>query len=265
MSPVRALVPLFPLLVGCAHGGSYSEPASPPPPTPNSSSATDAVVEPEKEATDQERAIAAVEPEGPNPPTPPMEMPTECALGSEPCVPPLPFVKGLCQGKYPSVALVMFEKSSPWTRIYIRQETVDAVNTQGGPSSDQDLVFGEELLLLRDTAADASGIQVSGGGYFVLRWDGTCATVAPHEVVDYAPGMLKNAPVVWKYLDAPLRDALLKKPNIKNAHSLERAECRGARPGQGTPTCQRARRLLNTHLTLAVRGGMNLPDPERLP
>jgi hypothetical protein len=174
-------------------------------------------------------------------------------------------VKRLCKGKYPSVAIVMFEKSSPWTRVYIRQEHVDAVNTQGGPSSDAKLLFGEEVILLFDTSANAAGIQVSGSGYFVLRWDGTCATVGSDEVVDYAPGALKNAPVVWKYLDAPLREALLTKPNIKNAHTLLHDECKGARPGQGSPQCERARRLLNAHLTLAVRSGMELPIPEQLP
>jgi hypothetical protein len=159
----------------------------------------------------------------------------------------------------------MFEKSSPWTRGYVRLEEVDAVNTQGGPSGDQNLVFGEEVIILQDTNANKDGFQVSGGGYFVLRWDGTCSTVSDGEVVDYAPGALKNAPVVWKYLDPTLREALLENPNVKNAHALLRSECRGARPSQGDSDCRRARRLLNAHLTLAVRSGMHLPPPKRLP
>ncbi len=263
MRSVRALLPLFPLLVGCTHGGIAPEPATvPSEPTSPTVAKAGVVVEPTEEAVE----ATATEPEiTEDTPAPPMEMPMDCVEGSDLCVPPLPFVERLCKGKYPSVAVVMFEKSSPWTRIYVRQEEVAAVNTLGGPSSDQKLVFGEEIILLHDTTGNSTGIQVSGGGYFVLRWDGTCSTVASHEVVDYAPGMLKNAPIVWKYLDPSLREALLQKPNIKNAHSLERAECRGARPGQGGPTCQRARRLLNTHLTLAVRSGIELPEPERLP
>jgi len=261
MRSVCALVPLLSLLVGCAHSGSAPEPVAAPPPKSEATTRTEPKI-----AVEPREETARIEPEASDEePNTPMEMPTGCAEGLEPCVPPVPFVTRLCKGKYPSVAVVMFEKSSPWTRVYIRQEEVEAVNTQGGPSSDQKLVFGEEIILLEDTTANSSGIQVSGGGYFVLRWDGTCATVAPYEVVDYAPGALKNAPVVWRYLDAPLREALLQKPNIKNAYSLEREECHGARPGQGGPTCERARRLLNTHLTLAVRSGMNLPEPERLP
>ena len=263
MRLVRVLVPLLPLVVACTRSGEVPEPAAPTPDPAPQSAAPDA----QKVAAEPETTESTVDPSpeaAPESPEP-MTMPTECAEGSELCVPPLPFVKELCRGKYPSVAVVMFEKSSPWTRGYVRLEEVDAVNTQGGPSGDQNLTFGEEVIILQDTNANKDGLQVSGGGYFVLRWDGTCATVSDGEVVDYAPGALKNAPVVWKYLDRTLREALLENPNVKNAHALLREECRGERPSQGGPSCQRARRLLNAHLTLAVRSGMHLPPPERLP
>jgi hypothetical protein len=194
-----------------------------------------------------------------------LPFPTECATDDEPCVPPRAFVKRLCRGKFPSVSIVMFEKDTPWTRVYVRQPEVEAVNTVGGPSSEQNLVFGEELLLLEDTSASSGGIQVSGSGYFVLRWDGTCVTVGAEEVVGYAPGALKNAPIVWRYLDNSIQDALLKKSTVKNAYGRQREQCKGARPGQGDHRCEKARELLNAYLTMAVRSGIELPEPEKRP
>src|SRR6187549_2043864 len=53
------------------------------------------------------------------------DLPTQCA-GNTPCVPPAHFAESLCKGSYPSVALAMFEKSSPWQRKWVNVRALEA-------------------------------------------------------------------------------------------------------------------------------------------
>ena len=196
----------------------------------------------------------------------PQILPTTCAGTEGRCAPPDDFVERLCQDKYPGVAIAMFEKSTPWTRLYVRMAEIDSVNTTGGPAADAKLVFAEELLLLREHGSGNGGFQVSGaGGYLVLRWDGTCATVSSDEVVEYYPGFPKAAPIVWKYIDSDLRDALLADSHIKLARQTYMHQCRGMRPGMEAGPCKHATQVLNDSVVLAVRKGIDLPPPDRIP
>ncbi len=49
------------------------------------------------------------------------QLPADCAeKGGKLCLPPMAFVKRLCSGFYPDVALAMLAKGTPWQRGYLR-------------------------------------------------------------------------------------------------------------------------------------------------
>lgn len=199
--------------------------------------------------------------------TAPKELPTTCEKKDDLCLPPRTFVKRLCQGAYPGAAIRLFEKSSPFSRGYVRVRSMQPVNTLGGPASDAALTFGEEVLVLTRTgAAQAGDMQMSGmGGYDVLRWDGTCATLADGELARYAPTAPRNAPIAWQYIDTNIQQALLENQGIDKARKTQRKHCQGASLGRRSASCIDADAKLNERIVLAVRTGMNLPAPERLP
>ncbi|HLM73190.1 MAG TPA: hypothetical protein VK459_10880, partial [Polyangiaceae bacterium] len=59
------------------------------------------------------------------------ELPTTCTPNEAGlCVPPEEWVKRLCGGSFPDVALAMFGKGTPWTRGYLRR-TMDAWSASG--------------------------------------------------------------------------------------------------------------------------------------
>lgn len=193
------------------------------------------------------------------------ELPTVCAGAESDCVPPPEFSERLCQGKFPSLALRMFEKSSPWKRLYVDVEKLEPVNAYGGPRSEGSLQFGEEIVLLKNAGSPGKdGVQVSGANDVdILRWDGTCATVRAELLVSYMPGMLKSAHITWKYLENSVQEALLANPRVRDAHATYRSACRSSSipPKQ----CQRATVRLDRAIVLSVRTGMELPMPEKLP
>src|SRR5687768_8791442 len=72
-------------------------------------------------------------------------MPTECAKRDDNmCVPPGKWVDKLCQDTFPSLALVMFKKGTPWTRGYLNRKT-KAWNASGGASEQDFVEFDEEV------------------------------------------------------------------------------------------------------------------------
>jgi hypothetical protein len=158
----------------------------------------------------------------------------------------------------------MMQKGQPWIRGYIRVEDADTLNTLGGPTGESKLVFGEEVVILRGKVESASHIQISGtGGFIVLRWDGTCATLAEHELVTWVPGLPRHAPLVWKYLGDGVQDALLLSQRVRLARKEHRAQCKGARFGRSAQ-CLRATEKLNQAIVVAVRTGTKVPFPERI-
>lgn len=216
--------------------------------------------------TSPELVAAAPAPPAPAPPT--TELPVRCRPVGELCLPPADFVERLCRGSFPGLALAMFQKSSEWTRGYFTIGLMDPVNTLGGPRSDAQLARGEELIVLhrRGDGAGSGGMQMSGyGGYFVLRWDGTCATLMDGELSLKPPGTLRNPPVPWKYVDDNLQQVLLERPEIQRARDRQRKQCRGAGLGAQGKACQQADKELSDRIVAAVRGGLTLPVPQRLP
>jgi hypothetical protein len=196
----------------------------------------------------------AVDPQAPH-----AGLPTECYTQGEQCLPPPDFVDRLCRAAHVGTAIRLFSKSSPFTRGYVRMREVRAVNLRGGPAGDTPLIFAEEVLLLaRHGGSD--GMQVSGvGGYDVLRWDGTCATLSSDEVVTRVPAPPRHAPFAWKYLDDSIQEALLQNDTIRSAQAAERKRCRGTSDGERSASCRDAVKRLNDNVVSAVRSGMELP------
>ncbi len=191
-------------------------------------------------------------------------LPTTCATMGDLCLPPAGFAPRVCSGKNPDLALYMMQKGQPWTHGYIRVENIDTINTLGGPTGDTQLVMGEEVIVLRGRTEKAGNVQVSGtGGYIVLRWDGTCATLAEHELVTWIPGLLHHATLVWKYLGDDVQAALLENGRVREARKKHREQCQGANLMKN-PVCLKATERLNEAIVLAVRTGTKVPSPERL-
>lgn len=251
---MRTLLPLglLGVLVGC---GS----ATPPPqePEPRGPPPADAPV-----ATDAAPAAPA-EPEEPELFA---TLPPGCDSDA-PCVPPATFARAMCQGRFEALTLTMFEKSSPWQRLYLKAEYVEAVNAHDKHLTAEPIVFGEEVLVLRDgsEAGKDGALRVGSSDIDVLRWDGTCATVAREMFVTTMMPEVKAPPISWRHLGGNLRGALLKSKYVRMSHEREKEVCRGERASDPSPACEKARRMLQDSITVAVRGGISLPTPDELP
>ena len=88
------------------------------------------------------------------------QVPTTCETTDKFCMPPAAFVKRLCGGFYPDVALGLFAKGSPFTRGYLTRDT-EAWNASGGASSSDKLLFDEEVLVLYRRVPDTGGMVVT--------------------------------------------------------------------------------------------------------
>jgi hypothetical protein len=195
------------------------------------------------------------------------QIPAECATpGDKTCTPPKPFVKRLCGGFFPEVALAMFGKGTPWTRGYLRRE-VEAWNASGGVSSSDKLVFDEEVLIMVFRSADSGGMVVSGstGSYDVLRWNGTCASLMGEEVTTRQPPAPKYAKIPWKSLGEATREALLANDKVGKIAAERKKECKGATMGEVSAKCEKADSMLSTSVIDYVRSGGALPAPAKMP
>jgi len=177
------------------------------------------------------------------------------------CRPPREIVSRLCAGKNPSVAVAMFAASSPWQRSYIRVQQVDPINTLGGPSSEKDLVFDEEVIVLDGLAGAPTEVSVSGSnGHHVLRFDGTCATVMDDELTQRRPPAPRHAQLNWGHLDTDLQQALLEDPDVKKARRTQRAACRGSSQLNADASCAEAQQRLGDAIVKAIQRPVALPD-----
>jgi hypothetical protein len=243
--PIAAL--LFTASIA-ACGAAHPPPAPPPAPTAEPVEAPKKPVDPDD--------------------LPATELPKACeAADGKLCLPPKAFVKRLCGGFFPDVALAMLAKGTPWTRGYLRMN-VDAWNASGGVTSADKLVFDEEVLIVTHRAADAGGMQVSGsagGSYDVLRWDGTCASLMGEEVTTKLPPAPKHAKIPWKSLDDKIKDALLSDAKIAKVSAERKKECKGAAIGDVSAKCVRADTGLDAAVFDYVRAGGSIPAPSKLP
>ncbi len=194
-------------------------------------------------------------------------MPDTCETKGNVCLPPAAFVKRLCEKGSPDVALAMLGKGTPWSRGYLRVKSAEAWNASGGASSQDKLVFDEEFIVLTHRAADTGGMQVSGagGGYDVLRWDGSCASLSDEEVTLKTSPTPQAAKIPWKYLADNIQAALLADPKINKVYTDRRKECKGATMGDVSLKCVKLDDLLSKVVVDFVRGGGAIPPPPALP
>ena len=76
---------------------------------------------------------------------------------------------------------------------------------------------------------------------------------------------VKAPPISWRHLGGNLRGALLASKYVKISHEREKDVCKGESAANPSPACEKARRMLNDAITVAVRGGISLPTPDELP
>ncbi len=227
--------------------------------------AKEAVVAPPPAATAAPE-VASAKPVDPDD-APSTALPSACASADDKvCLPPKPFVKRLCAGFFPDTALAMFKKGTPWTRGYMRMN-VEAWNASGGMSSSDKLVFDEEVLIVAHRSADTGGMTVSGstGSYDVLRWDGTCASLMGEEVTTKPAPAPKYAKIPWKSLDDKLKETLLTDAKVGKLAADRKKECKGATSGDVSLKCVKADEGLVKAVVDFVRGGGEIPQPQKLP
>ena len=241
---LAALAPLLPAACGGA----------PPPAAATTPTAEAAPATPAAPAAEEEKASTT--------------LPGECEdKGKKLCLPPPAFVKRLCSGFYPDVALAMLAKGAPWSRGYLRVKSAEAFYASGGVSSQDKIVFEEEFVLLTHREAETGGMVVSGAGgsYDVLRWDGSCASLQDEEVSLTGPSSPKYAKIPWKSLDDKVKDALLANVKINKVYMDRRKECKGATIGDVSLKCVKLDDLLSTVVVGYLRDGGSVPPPAKLP
>lgn len=195
------------------------------------------------------------------------DIPKACPGSEETCEPPPSFVETMCKGKYPDFALLAFSKAVPWAKAYVKDGPIKPVNLYGGALGPRYIERGEEVVLLKKRGPGGSGgMQISGpGDVDVLRWDGTCATIGEETLVNYMPASMISIRIVWKFLEAPTQEALLKNNWVRNARAVQRKVCHDSSVRNPKPKCDNAMKVLTDAITVAVRGGVLLPEPSHLP
>jgi hypothetical protein len=196
------------------------------------------------------------------------EVPQKCADGQAEgiCAPPSSFVKAMC-GTYPKpdVALIMFSKSSPFTRVYMNRN-MEGWYTSGQQSTSAKLVFDEEVVVLAHPKASTGGMVIGNGGtnYDVIRIDGICSSVEPEAITLKRPPSPKYATIPWQQLEKNVKDALLADPGVAKAEAARRKECKGTTGlGMLTPGCAKADdKLSSTIADFVAKGGMT-PMPKK--
>lgn len=244
------------LLVAAFAMGCGGAPAPAESPEASSKGASESAGEAEAESPPAEASSATAAP---------ASVPTECHKGGDPCLPDPRFVKRLCNGRYPSIALYLFANPK-FTRAYLTRKT-EAWNASGGASAGGFVEFDEEVLLLFERKADMGGMQVSGAGasYDALRWDGSCVTLSGEEVTRTKPPSPKNPNLEWRFLDDNVQEALRKNEPINTAYLERRSECKGAVSGDVSAKCVKADAKLSGAIIAHVRSGGELPVPSTLP
>jgi hypothetical protein len=197
------------------------------------------------------------------------DVPSGCDASSPGCTPPRAFAEKVCSSKYPELALFLFSRGTPWQRMYVKAESVEPVNTYDGERSDRWLAFGEEVLVLQEHGTGASQkVVVSGpSDVDVLRWDGTCATIRKEMLVTYVPAPMDSVRIVWRYLDADVKEALLADELVVRAQDAERKNCRGSSVKHPSPPCEKAMKRLTDVIMLALKRdkGVVLAAPQARP
>ena len=200
-------------------------------------------------------------------------LPTTCGAdgaikGTALCMPERAYAKKLCTGTYPEVALAMFGKGTPFTRVYLAGD-VEAWNASGGRTHVAKLAFDEEVIVLGKHGANGNGGIVMTGAqasYDVLRWDGSCVSVMEGEITTRRPPAPKPADVPFSRLEETTRHALLAAPKVKATHEALFKACTSVASPAEKKTCEKADKAFSLAIVEAIRGGVaSLPAPARRP
>jgi hypothetical protein len=241
-----------------ACGGSTPPPADAPLPSPSSqegqaSAPPSGAPAPSSEsASGAPAASAAASPGGQTAPA--AGVPSACADPSASvCTPARDYVDRLCSKPHQEIALALFAKDTPFTRLYLKGKL-------------DELAFDEEVITLRFHAVAKNGIQVgsASGSYDVLRWDGTCAMAVDADMLSHMrPPKPRSARVLWHRIGDKTQTALIVASDaVKKAHAKRGKECRGAMTGDVSAACQKADATLVDAIVDYVRGGGTVPVPE---
>jgi hypothetical protein len=250
--PLPAIVILAAACGGASSGGGPSkEPAAAP-----GSAASAAPAAP-----------AAPKAEEPAQPASLDTIPDKCADGQAEgiCAPPKSFVQALC-GTYPKpeVALILFSKKSPFTRVYMNRN-MEGWYTSGQQSTSAKLIFDEELIVLTHLKVNKNGMVIGNGAtpYDVLRLDGVCSSVESEAITSKRPPVPKYALVPWQHLEKNVKDALLADAGISAAETARRKECKGTTSlGVVSPKCAGADDRLSKAIVDFVKNGGEIPMPK---
>jgi len=181
-------------------------------------------------------------------------LPSACAdKSASVCTPGGRFVDSLCTRPHQDIALALFAKTTPFTRLYLKGKM-------------DELGFGEEVLALRFHGQPKGGMQVGNGNgsYDVLRWDGSCSMAVDADMLGTSsPGKPRAARVLWHRLGNAAQNALIAGSDaVKKAHAKRGKECQGAMSGDVSAACQKADQALVDAIVDYVRGGGELPAPD---
>jgi hypothetical protein len=246
-----APAPLLLVLLAVACGGPA--PAHPEPAAPAASAEAPAPAA--GDATSQSGSRPSNDDAAPAPAA--ARWPTACSDPAAPlCTPPGDFVERICAKPQQDVALALFSKETPFTRLYLKGK-LDELN------------FDEEVLALRFHAPQKGGMVVGSGNgtYDLLRWDGTCSRGVEAEVIGRTrPPRPRSAHVKWHRIGSDLQDALIASCEpVKKAHAKRGKECQGAMSGEVSRACEAADQGLVDAVVDCVRTRGGVPAPSALP
>ncbi|HWA72322.1 MAG TPA: hypothetical protein VG937_08315 [Polyangiaceae bacterium] len=195
----------------------------------------------------------------------PPPFPQKCASRKGECLPPQDWVKKLCDGIYPDLALHLFGPDTPWKRLYMLARA-EPFNASGGMSLMGDpMQPGEEVLALHRRNNDGEFRVGENAGYDVLRWNGACATIHDGDFTSSRPAQLKHAQIEWRRLELPVRQALEAEPSIGAVYERRHERCKGKVVGNITEDCEHFDQLLMDVIVYHVRSGAKLPMPSKFP
>lgn len=189
----------------------------------------------------------------------------ERGANEQSCYPPSDYVERLCSSTYPSVALIMFSKDSPWRRGYLRGETKAWTTVPSAQQNDR-LERDEEVLILQADASSGSGVQYdAGASFYALRWDGSCVKLTQEEMSEHVPWAKKTPLLQWSILDDAQQTALREDDKINVTYLEQRRQCRAGKGAKASQRCQQLAKTLSDLVVKYVRDGGALPDPEFRP
>lgn len=189
-------------------------------------------------------------------------VPTTCETKGKVCLPPVAFAKKVCDKGNSDMALYLLRKGSPFTRAYLTHDT-EAWNASGGASSNDKVLFDEEVIVMVERAAQTGGIVVGNGGssFDVMRWDGTCVSLQSEELTFTPPPKAKHARVDFHALTSTITDVLLKDEKILKTFKERRTECKGQWSGDVSAKCVKLVQQLSEQVWDYVAKGGEVPPP----